>query len=279
MTAVPPPIVDTHAHLDDEAFDGDRPEVLERGRSAGVRGVINIAYRPEIWNRSVKLREEHPDVELAAGIHPQNAAAFSAAQSDSLSQRILALRPLAIGEAGFDFARPGPSFDQQQSAFQWQIELAIAADLPLVIHQRDASAQLTRELDLWPQLRTIVLHSFEGDERLAAWAVDRGCLVGIGGLACRKSSRALRHALQIVPAEFLLLETDAPYLAPPNAASRRNEPANLRLIAEALAPLWQLSPAELCKQTTTNALRVFNFAALRSSGNAATVREARSRAL
>jgi TatD DNase family protein len=262
MSGALPPIIDTHAHLDDAAFDADRREVLERARATGVQGFLNIAYRPDIWEKSVALRDAHPDVEIAAGLHPQDAADFSAAQSDALAERLLALRPRAIGEAGFDFARPGPTYDQQQQAFQWQIELAVAADLPLVIHQRDASEQLTRELDAWPQLQKVVLHSFDGDERLAAWALERGYFVGIGGLACRKSSRVLRAALQLIPAEKLLLETDSPYLAPPGATSRRNEPANLPLVAATLAPLWGLTQDQLCRQTTANAASVFNFGPL-----------------
>lgn len=259
MSDAPPPIFDTHAHLDDAAFDADRHEVLARARAAGVQGFLNIAYRPNIWEQSVALRDAYPEVELAAGLHPQDADEFNAAQADALARQLLALRPVAIGEAGFDFARPGPTFEQQQHAFRWQIEIAIAANLPLVIHQRDAIELLTRELDRWPQLQTVILHSFDGDERLAQWALERGCFVGIGGLACRKSSRTLRSALQIIPVERLLLETDSPYLAPPGAVSRRNEPANLPLVAAILAPLWDLTQDQLCRRTTANAIAVIDF--------------------
>jgi TatD DNase family protein len=255
----PPPIIDTHAHLDDAAFDEDRADALQRARIAGVRRFLNIAYRPEIWNRSVALRDVHPDVELAAGIHPQDAESFDASRSDELSENLLRLRPIGIGEAGFDFARPGPTLQQQETAFQWQIELAISTNLPLIIHQRSASTQLVRELDRWPRLESVVLHSFDGDDRLARWAVERGFFVGIGGLACRKSSQALRKALTSIPPHKLLLETDAPYLAPPGAGSRRNEPANLPRVAEMLAALWDVTPVELCEQTTVNALTVFSF--------------------
>ncbi|MEZ4563790.1 MAG: TatD family hydrolase [Thermomicrobiales bacterium] len=259
MSEAPPPIFDSHVHLDDPAFDADQPEVLDRGRAAGVQGFLNIAYRPDIWDQSVALRSSHPDVELAAGIHPQDARALVPAQSDTLAEQLLALRPLAIGEAGFDFARPGPGFEEQQHAFQWQIELAISSGLPLIIHQRDAGAQLTRELDRWPQLQSVILHSFDGDEFLAEWARARGFFVGIGGLACRKGSHILRKALSLIPAERLLLETDSPYLAPPGVKSRRNEPANLPLVAAALAPLWDLTPDQLRRQTTANAAGLFNL--------------------
>jgi TatD DNase family protein len=254
-----PAIIDTHAHLDDDAFDNDRADVLERGRAAGVRHFLNIAYRPDIWQQSVDLREEHPDVELAAGIHPQDAAVFSTAASDGLAERLIAMRPLGIGEAGFDFARSGPSLEEQEAAFRWQIELALDTRLPLIIHQREASAQLMQELDRWPQLEMVVLHSFDGDGRLAAWALERGFFVGIGGLACRKGSHPLREALTTIPVDRLLLETDAPYLAPPGSPSRRNEPANLPIVAETLASLWSVTPDELCKLTTANAQTVFRF--------------------
>lgn len=264
MSPTPPPIVDTHAHLDDCAFDADRDATLERARQAGVRAILNIAYRPEIWPASVALRAAHPDIQLAAGIHPQDAGTFVAADADTLAQRLLATLPLAIGEAGFDFARSGPSAAQQEAAFRWQIELAQAANLPLVIHQREAADQLMRELDRWPELEQVVLHSFDGGDRLADWTLERGYFVGVGGLATRPRSGELRSALRRIPRERLLLETDSPYLAPPGSGSRRNEPANLPLIAELLAPLWDLTGPELCAATANNAQRVFGLGKLAS---------------
>ena len=259
MNESPPPIFDTHAHLDDASFDADRPTVVERARAAGVRRILNIAYRPDIWDASVNLRARFPEIELAAGIHPQDADAFRPEQAAALGERLLALRPRGVGEAGFDFARSGPSFAQQEAAFRWQIELAIDVDLPLIIHQRDAIPQLMSELDRWPQLKRVVLHSFDGDQRLAAWARERRFFVGVGGLACRRSSATLRDALRVIPEDRLLLETDAPYLAPPGAASRRNEPANLPLVANVLSSLWDLSPEQLCQLATDNARIAFHL--------------------
>lgn len=258
MSEALPPIFDTHAHLDDQAFDDDREAMLDRARVAGVRRYLNIAYRPAIWDASVTLRAAHPDIELAAGLHPQDAAEFIQHDPTRLAERLAALHPRAIGEAGFDFSRSGPTEDQQRAAFQWQIELAGELGLPLIIHQRQAEAELMTELDRWPGLPLVVLHSFDGGLTLADWAVERGCMVGIGGLATRPKSAPVREALARIPPTSLLLETDAPYLAPPGAGSRRNEPANLPLVARALSPLWDLDAATLCSITTGNAERVFD---------------------
>jgi TatD DNase family protein len=253
------PIVDTHTHLDDAAFDADRDSVIESSRVAGVRHFINIGYAPDRWESSRLLSERHPDIDLALGLHPQLAGQFDDAGLRALERAIEAIRPVAIGETGFDFSRAAPSFEEQQRAFRAQLDLAVASGYPTIIHQRDASDALIAELDTWPNLAPIVLHSFDGTQRLADWARDRGCFVGIGGLATRRSSEALRELLAHTPVDRLLLETDSPYLTPPGARSRRNVPANLPRIAEALAPLWNLNGEELCRLTSRNAVGLFGM--------------------
>jgi TatD DNase family protein len=255
----PPPIIDTHTHLDDPAFDGDREWVIEASRIAGVRYFINIGYAPERWESSRELREKHPDIEIALGVHPQLASQFDAALASELKRAIGVLAPIAVGETGFDFSRSAPSFDAQERAFRGQLEMAATELLPVIVHHRDASDALMRELENWPGLASIVLHSFDGTERLADWARDRGCYIGIGGLATRGSSESLRGLLARIPLNRLLLETDSPYLAPPGSASRRNSPANLPTIAAALGPLWNLSGEELCQLTSKNAMGLFGL--------------------
>ncbi len=155
--------------------------------------------------------------------------------SRDLKRAIEVLHPVAIGETGFDFSRAAPSFEAQERAFRGQLEIAAAAGLPTIIHQRDASDALMTELDRWPSLAPIVLHSFDGTQRLADWARERGCFVGIGGLATRRSSGPLREALMRIPVDRLLLETDSPYLAPPGS----REPAQCsQPISPGLPPCW-----------------------------------------
>lgn len=258
MTGRPDPgIVDTHAHLDDEAFASDRDEVMAQIREAGVARILNIGYRPSSWESSRVLHEQYPEVSLALGMHPAHADEFDAGVERELIEAIDRLQPVAIGEAGFDFARPAPTFQAQLPVFQRQIEIALERRLPLIIHQRNAADALRHELDHWPNLAPIVLHSFDGDQRLTDWAIERGCYFGVGGLATRPKSGMLRDLLRQVPRNRLLLETDSPYLAPPGAPSRRNSPANLPAIAAILAPLWHLNAEALIRATAENAVAVF----------------------
>src|SRR5215208_6824128 len=200
----------------------------------GVRQFINIGYAPDRWESSRWLREQHPDVDIALGLHPQLAAQFDGALVRKLLRAIEDLAPVSVGEIGFDFSRTSPTFDEQQRALRGQLELAAIAGLPVIIHQRDASDALIVELDKWPTLAPIVLHSFDGTQRLADWARERGCFVGIGGLAVRRSSEPLRQTLRRITTDRLLLRSDSPYLAPPGSTNRRNLPSNLPRIAAVL---------------------------------------------
>ena len=257
----PVPIVDTHIHLDEPAFDGDRAAVLASAAASGVTRLVNIGYSPERWRTSAQLVEQYPHVALSLGLHPHHAEDFSNDVARELESTIAQLRPVAIGETGFDLARGLASLAAQRRAFQFQLSLAVASDLPVIIHQREASDQLMAELDERPELGSVVLHSFDGTARLARWALERGCYVGIGGLATRETSAGLRALLETISVDRLLLETDAPYLSPPGTP-RRNTPANLPLIADRLAPLWGLTQKELCRATTANAFRLFRFSDL-----------------
>jgi TatD DNase family protein len=253
----PRPCIDTHVHLDDAAFDQDREAVLAASRDAGVTHFINIGFMPSSWESSAQLRARHPQIEIVLGLHPGHADMWSDALATDLEEAVLHLRPLAIGETGFDFARPQPEFEQQTQAFRGQLALAVETKLPVVIHQRMASGQIASELERWPGVRALVLHSFDGDDRYIDWAIDRGCFIGVGGLAARKSSDGLRKVLKRAPLERILLETDSPYLTPPGSASRRNSPANLPRIAEILAPIWNLAARELVDCTRMNTLSLF----------------------
>ena len=254
------PIVDTHVHLDDDAFAEDRDAVVESARDAGVRAFVNIGYSPERWESSERLRSQNQDVFIAIGLHPHLADQFSPSVASMLENAVHRLRPVAIGEMGLDFAPGNPPPDIQDRAFRAQLELAAAMRLPSVIHQRGAADELMSALEKSGVTSPIVLHSFDGTPRLTRWAIERRAFVGIGGLATRRAAGPLRDLLAAIPMDQLLLETDAPYLVPAGIRSRRNAPANLPYIAAQLAPLWGLSAQELCRITTVNARCVFNLA-------------------
>jgi TatD DNase family protein len=254
-----PEIIDTHAHLDDPAFDADRDVVFRDARDVGVVRVINIGYCPERWRTSSELRERFPEVEFTIGIHPQIADRFDSALQVAFEDAVAELKPVALGEMGFDFFRDGPSAAQQERAFRAQLEVAMTTKLPVVIHQRNAVEAVLAEIDRWPGLASIVLHSFDGNSRLMDWALERDCYFGIGGLATKLASEHLRALLKHAPVHRLLLETDAPYLAPPGTKDRRNVPSNLPIIAHRLAPLWGLTGEELCQLTADNASSLFGL--------------------
>ncbi|MGH2617152.1 MAG: TatD family hydrolase, partial [Thermomicrobiales bacterium] len=137
-----PPLVDTHTHLDEPVFDLDREAVLAASRHAGVRRFINIGYKPERWDTSRSLREQHRDIEVVIGLHPLESASFGPELQRQLLGEVEDLRPVAIGEAGFDFVRAAPSAQEQERAFRVQLEIASHTGLPVVIHQREAADAL-----------------------------------------------------------------------------------------------------------------------------------------
>ena len=228
-------------------------------RAAGVARFINIGYSSQSWERSRQLREQHPDIDIAIGLHPQLADEFDATLARKLRDAIRQLQPVAVGEMGLDYSRPSPSHGAQIAAFRAQLEIAAAEGLPAVIHQRAAAEDLIETLTPWCGELPLVLHSFDATPRLAAWAAQQGCFVGIGGLATKPASAPLRALLQTIAVDRLLLETDAPYLPPPGAHSRRNDPTQLGRIASILAPLWNLKAEELCAVTTATAITVFRL--------------------
>jgi len=251
--------IDTHAHLDDPAFDADRDRVLATAEAAGVAKIINIGYRPAAWETTLALAEGAPSVAYTLGLHPGHADEFSAATLETLARLVETAAPVAIGEIGLDFFRSGPDRSLQEDAFRQQLRLAVAVELPVVIHQRAAEAELLAVLESESDLPRLVLHSFDGSARYAAFARERGCVVGVGGLATRNSASPLRRILSELDPTQVVLETDSPYLAPAGARERRNSPAFIPLIAEQVAPLWSMTPAELAPLTTGVAAAVFGL--------------------
>lgn len=252
-------LIDTHVHLDDPAFDHDRSAVIAASRRVGVTRFVNIGYCPERWETSGRLRREHPEFAVALGLHPSASDLWSSTLATRLREALRRHSAVAVGEAGLDYFRGGPAAPIQRRAFAAQIELALETGLPLIVHQRAAEDDLIAALEERPVLPRVILHSFEGSDRLGGLARDRKLLVGVGGLATRASARALRGVLASVPVEQIVLETDSPYLLPAGVKTRRNTPGNLPRAAELLAPIWSLTAAELARITTATAATLFGF--------------------
>ncbi|MEA2582669.1 MAG: TatD DNase family protein [Thermomicrobiales bacterium] len=255
-----PTFVDTHAHLDDGRFEGDLNAILAAATNVGVRHVVNIGYRPHRWRTSIALAERRHDVSFTLGLHPHHADEFSASLLADLAATIEKHRPVALGEIGLDYFRDLSDRDSQRRAFAAQLDLATQCRLPVVIHMRgEVEEDLRSELDRIGDHLIAVLHSFDGSEELAEYALSRGFFFGVGGLVTRESNARLREIVRNLPMDRLLLETDAPYLTPAGIKDRRNSPVNIPAIAATLASLKSVTLDDVANATTENARRVFGL--------------------
>ncbi len=254
--------VDTHAHLDDAAFDADRDAVVAAATAAGVGRIVNVGYNPARWQTTIALTRRHPNISAMFGLHPHDSEMWSAAVARELADLVHSEPAVAIGEIGLDYFRNHAAPESQRDAFEAQLDLARRVDLPIVIHQRAAEADLIDMLRNHSDLPPVVLHSFDGSCRLARFAIDRGFSVGVGGLATRQANDSLRTILATFPLSSILLETDAPYLVPSGARTRRNAPALLPLIADRLAPLWGVDAATFLATAGESAHRLFRLPAM-----------------
>ncbi|NOZ30218.1 MAG: TatD family hydrolase [Chloroflexi bacterium] len=266
-------LIDSHCHLDFPQFDADRAAVLDRARAAGVRVIVNPGADLASSRRAVALAEAEPGVYAAVGVHPHDADTVDDAVLSVL--RDLAVHPkvVAIGEIGLDFYRDLSPRDRQQEAFERQLDLAAELRLPVIIHCREAQSQVMATLRAWADRHPPpeggyrgVLHAFAGDKAMAEAGRAMGFLIALGGPVTFRNARRLHALVPELPLDSLLLETDAPYLSPHPYRGKRNEPARLTLIAEAVARLQGVSVEEVARRTTDNAIRLFRLSGLGGDG-------------
>jgi len=255
-------LIDSHCHLNFDAFVEDRAEVLARAKAAGIVAFINPSTDLNDSQEVVTLAETIPSLFAAIGFHPNAAAKFEAATLTRL--RVLAGQPkvVAIGEIGLDYHWDEAPRPVQRRVFEQQLALAKELNKPVIIHQREAAADTMAVLREWGAGQThpgLVLHSFSGDKAMAEEAVELGFYLGISGPVTFKNARELPEIVAAAPLDRLLVETDAPFLAPHPFRGKRNEPAHVKLVAERVAALKALSLAEMSQYLTTNTLTLFKF--------------------
>lgn len=245
---------DSHCHV--PMLDEDADAVLARARAAGVVGLVCVGTDLAGSTAAVELAARHPDVEATVGLHPHDASELDA-QWPALEALARQAPIVAIGEAGFDLHYRHSEPDAQEEAFRRQIRLAHELDLALVIHSRDAWDDTFRVLvDERPPART-VFHCFTGGPREAARAVELGAWCSFSGIVSFKHADDVRAAAASVPDDRLLVETDAPYLAPVPHRGRANEPAYVAAVGAAVAAARGVDPAVVATLTEANARRVF----------------------
>lgn len=253
-------LFDTHTHLDAAQFDEDREEVIARALEQGVSRMINIGFNRETIPTTMELAEKYDFIYAAVGWHPQDAVTMRPEDLDWIAELCRHDKVVAIGEIGLDYYWDTSPQDVQQSVFRQQIGLARNLQMPIVIHNRDAHADVVRILrEEHAEEVGGVMHCFSGSWEIAKQCLDLGFYISFGGPITYKNAKQPKEVLSQVPLDRLLIETDSPYLTPHPFRGRRNETGYVRLVAEAAAALKGLELEELSKITFQNALNCFRF--------------------
>ena len=257
-------LVDTHCHLDWQSFEADLDEVIERALKAGVSRMVTIGVDVASSQQALRLAERYGPVYASVGVHPNDAADFDESTLKSIRDLAQHHKVVAIGEIGLDYHWKKVAHDVQAKAFQMQLDLADEVDKPVIIHNREATADVMALLNTWVGEREStrprgVLHSFFGSVDIAQHAFKLGFLIGFSGPLTFKKSSDLREVANVVPLDRFVVETDAPFLTPEPRRGRRNEPAYVRYIAERIAKDRGLPLDELAGHTTANAMRLFRW--------------------
>jgi len=244
-------VVDTHCHLD-MCEEG----ALERARDAGLSRLATIGMNDESWAKATELAQSNDDVFAIVGVHPNEAAGFDDSTIERVRERALGSKVVAIGETGLDYYRDYAPKEDQQRSFDAHLELASDLGLPLVIHTRQAEA------DTFAALRefggTVILHCFSSPDRVEE-CVERGYVCSFAGNVTYPKSRDLQRAVKQIPDELIMVETDAPFLAPQPVRGKPNEPGNVTHTARFVAELRGAEYAELDALVERNAARVFGW--------------------
>ena len=253
------PVVDSHCHLDFPDFDGERDALIDRARAAGVTRMVTICTRLRSEPAVRAIAEAHPGVFYAAGTHPMSVADEPMASVEELVALAAHPKFVGIGETGLDYHYTAESAAAQQDSLRIHIEAARQTRLPLIIHARDADEDMARILteEHRAGAYTCVMHCFSSGAGLAQAALDLGFYLSMSGIAAFPRSTELRDIFKAAPLDRILIETDAPYLAPPPHRGRRNEPAFVTRTAAVGAELYGLSYAEFAAQTSANFDRLF----------------------
>lgn len=251
-------LVDSHCHLDVDAFDGDRAAVVDRARAAGVGRQVVPAIAAAEWSKLGEVCGSFEGLHAAYGLHPLYLDAHRDEDLKALSERIESERPVAVGECGLDFFVEGLDRERQQYFFDGQLRLAVEHDLPVIVHARRAVDAVIATFRRVPGVRGVV-HSFSGSPEQARQLWDLGFLVGLGGPVTYDRANRLRRLAAEMPLEHLLLETDAPDQPDADHRGQRNEPARLVRVLDTIAQLRDEAPETIAAATTANAKRLFTL--------------------
>ncbi|MBL8705832.1 MAG: TatD family hydrolase [Rhodospirillales bacterium] len=252
-------LVDSHCHLDFPDFAQELDEVVARARRAGVRRMVTICTRVSQFDKVLAVAERFDDVVCTVGVHPHEAAVEADADTRTLVDLAKHPKVVGIGECGLDYFYEHSPRDRQQASFRSHIAAARESGLPLIVHTRDADEDMAQILteEMLAGAFTGVLHCFSSSRALADTAIGLGFYISLSGIVTFKKAEELRETARAMPADRLLVETDAPYLAPMPMRGKRNEPAYVTHTAQKVADIRGVDAASFVAQTGENFFRLF----------------------
>lgn len=250
--------IDTHSHLYLEDFDADRAEVIQRAQDVGIYKILLPNIDSTSWEPMLQLSQQYPDYFYPmAGLHPTSVKENFRDELQQVEEALKTKKFIAIGEIGIDLYWDKTYAKEQEIALRQQLDWSIAYDLPVVIHMRESFEAIYAVLKDYQQLRG-VFHCFTGTYQQAQAIIEKGFYLGIGGVATFKNS-GLDQVLAQLSLEHLMLETDAPFLAPTPLRGKRNESSFMIKVAEKLASIYQKPLTEIAETTTQNAKHLFHL--------------------
>lgn len=264
-------VIDTHAHLDFPQFDADRETVVARALAAGVKIINTIGVDVGASQKAIELADRYPGIFASIGVHPQEAGKAKKEDIDKLQEMTRHPRVIAIGELGLDFYRDQAPREAQLQVLQWELEMAAKSGLPIIIHCRQAQEYMLPLIREWSASFKLpegkprgILHCFNDDLEIAESYLSMGFYISLGAYLGYPSSARLREIVKNLPPDRLVVETDSPFLPPQKFRGQRNEPAYVVMTLSVLAEIKGVTLEEMARQTTQNAVRVFNLPALQT---------------
>ncbi|MCL2813572.1 MAG: TatD family hydrolase [Oscillospiraceae bacterium] len=252
-------LIDVHAHYDDRRYDADRDETITAALRSGVDAIINSGSSIKSSKASVELAEKYDCVYASVGIHPHAAETAPENTLDVLAGLLKNKKAVAVGEIGLDFHYDFSARESQRRWFEKQMAFAAEIRYPVVIHDREAHAECLDMAKRYKGVLKGVFHCYAGSPEMAGELAGLGYMMSFGGVATFKNAKDCRETIKALPLEYILLETDCPYLAPHPYRGRRNDSGYLPLIAQSIAGLKNITAEEVVAKTGENAARCFGI--------------------
>lgn len=252
--------IDTHVHLNADQYEEDVEEVIERALAAGVSKMVVVGFDRKTIRKAMALTERYSFIYVVIGWHPVDAVDCTEEDLEWIEELSKHPKVVGIGETGLDYYWDKSPKEIQQDVFRKQIQLAKKVNLPIIIHNRDATADVVRILEEEDAKEVGgIMHCFGGSVEIAQQCIDMNFLISLGGPVTFKNAKAPKKVAAEIPLEKLLIETDAPYLTPHPHRGKRNEPFYVTLVAEEIAKIKELPIEEVASVTTKNALKLFQI--------------------